>query len=301
MLILGLSKGIIAHSMDEIARQAKHAFQPPYVVTPTEEHKCTFMFLHGLGSNGQKFGKELLDTGYSSDSKSLTDIFPSAKFIFPTAKVRRSSAFRRATLTQWFDIASLEDPSYKRQNQGEGLTESARYLLNILQLESTTVGPQNLILGGISHGCAMAVCLLLCLEYPLAGFVGMSGWLPFQNDIREILEAKAGAEDDIFGHGEDEEEKCPVKDAIAFERELLGLHSLDSRKCSLSTPVFVGHGEADEKVKCSLGQSLTETLRAMDMDVTWRKYPDQGHWYKMPEEIDDIIEFLSIKAGWKLV
>jgi hypothetical protein len=39
----------------------------------------------------------------------------------------------------------------------------------------------------------------------------------------------------------------------------------------------------------------------MDMDVMWRKYPDQGHWYKMPEEIDDIIEFLSIKAGWKLV
>lgn len=33
------------------------------------------------------------------------------------------------------------------------------------------------------------------------------------------------------------------------------------------------------------------------MDVTWKVYEGFGHWYKMPDEIDDIVRFLQEKVG----
>ena len=56
------------------------------------------ILLHGLSSNGEKFGRELLETGKTSAGKTLVDLLPSARFIFPTAKWRRSSAFGRKKL-----------------------------------------------------------------------------------------------------------------------------------------------------------------------------------------------------------
>lgn len=33
------------------------------------------------------------------------------------------------------------------------------------------------------------------------------------------------------------------------------------------------------------------------MDVTWRAYSGFGHWYKVPDEIDDVVSFLKDKLG----
>jgi hypothetical protein len=32
------------------------------------------------------------------------------------------------------------------------------------------------------------------------------------------------------------------------------------------------------------------------MDVTWKIYESFGHWYKVPDEIDDILNFLREKT-----
>ncbi|KIW70475.1 hypothetical protein PV04_02742 [Phialophora macrospora] len=55
------------------------------------------------------------------------------------------------------------------------------------------------------------------------------------------------------------------------------------------------HGAEDPKIKCSLGKEAADTLQMLGMDVTWRCYPELGHWYKIPEEIDDIAEYLTGK------
>src|ERR1700761_8093080 len=122
-------------------------FPQPFVVNPTTSHTQTFILLHGLGSSGEKFGNEFLETGISSSGSRLTEIFPGAKFIFPTAKKRRSSAFRRAMINQWFDIASLDDVHFKKETQYVGLAESAQYLLRILEDEVQCVGKEHIILG----------------------------------------------------------------------------------------------------------------------------------------------------------
>jgi len=278
----------------------------PFVVQPSHKHTQTFILLHGLGSNGEKFGIEFLETCINSHAQKLTEVFPGARFIFPTAKKRRSSAFGRVAINQWFDIASLDDPSFKRETQYDGLADSTEHLLKIIKAELELIQPEQIILGGLSHGCAMALSLMLGLDVALGGGVGMSGWLPFQRDIADLLSSQLDLSneepDDVFDtseRGGESTNRDAVEDALLLQKEILSIECNDADKIRtcLSTPVFIGHGQADEKVKVSLGDDIVRTLRSLGMNVTWKKYQDQGHWYKIPDEIDDIVQFLEAKTS----
>lgn len=294
--------------MDKSQGPAPDAQLETFVVQPTSAHTHTIILLHGLGSNGEKFGTELLESGVSSAGMKLTEIYPGAKFVFPTAKKRRSSAFHRAKLNQWFDIASLDDPSHRRDVQLQGLAESALEIRGILNRELVTIPNSNIIFGGLSQGCAMSLSILLTLEFPLGGFVGMSGWLPFRRDIYDIINSNKTPDDegveDIFSFGGSEEEEVldPSVAAINFVRDLLCIDALDistlkNAQMSLTTPVFLAHGEDDEKIKVTLGQEAAQTLSSIGIQTTWKSYPGLGHWYKIPEEIDDILEFLQLRLA----
>jgi predicted esterase len=54
--------------------------------------------------------------------------------------------------------------------------------------------------------------------------------------------------------------------------------------------VFMGHGMGADKADVRLWEKAVGTLRALGMDVEWRMY-DVGHWYKAPDELDDIVTF----------
>lgn len=278
----------------------------PFVVAPKGDQIQSFILLHGLGSNGEKFGTGLLQTGCTSQGQKLQDVFPDAKFIFPTAKKRRSSAFRRATLNQWFDIASLPDPEYKKETQYQGLADSAAFIYTIIAHEVQQLGASNVILGGISHGCAMSLSVLLCLDHPLGGFIGMSGWLPFQRDLEEIMnshELTNEAEEDPFEQYERTDADAshvPILEALTFAHDNLSreVGSYKDLVSPLSTPVFIGHGDADEKVGIQLGIDLCRTLKLLDMDVSWKEYKDLGHWYEIPREIDDIVDFIMLQTSF---
>jgi len=72
-------------------------------------------------------------------------------------------------------------------------------------------------------------------------------------------------------------------------------NAINSPLCS--TPYFIGHGTADEKVSVSLRQQMRGTLTQLGLNVTWKEYEDQGHWYKVPDELDDIASFLRDGIG----
>ncbi|KFY34895.1 hypothetical protein V494_06387 [Pseudogymnoascus sp. VKM F-4513 (FW-928)] len=279
---------------------ASTANQPePFIVLPTSTHTHTLILLHGLGNNGEKFGTELLETGISSKGLTFVTAFPGTKFIFPNARKRRSSAFRRAVINQWFDIASVEDPAHRRDTQVEGLGESAEHVRSIIAAELETIPKENIVLGGLSQGCAMSLAVLLSLECPLGGYFGMSGWLPFREDIVDVV-APVGEEDDPFAdEGEDGEVLEPALMAVSLVRDILSVDSgaPSKERTSLTTPVLLCHGEDDEKVKCNLGKEASQCLFSLGMPVTWKCYPGLGHWYKIPDEIDDIFEFLEAKLS----
>ncbi|KAI1383884.1 phospholipase/carboxylesterase [Hypoxylon trugodes] len=289
-------------SEDRIARSDS----VPYVVEPTTTHSHTIILLHGISSNGEKFGKELLETGKTANGRTLLQLLPGARFIFPTAKRRRSSAFKRSVITQWFDIARLPDPEYRKQTQLKGLAESAAELEPLIRQETLRIPPQNVIIGGISNGCAMSLSMLLTLDHPLGGFIGMCGYLPYRTDIDEAIKDDSAdiEEDDPFAP-EDAEitPHDPGVKALVFERDLLCLTpSLNPSKdnTAQATPIFLGHGDIDEKKPPELGEAAAATMRTAGYDVTWKLYPGLGHWYKVPDEIDDIVDFIKTKVGWAI-
>ncbi|KAF2454108.1 Alpha/Beta hydrolase protein [Lineolata rhizophorae] len=221
---------------------------------------ATTILLHGLGSGGEKFWVEFLESGISSAGIAMVN--------------------------QWFNLASLENPVECTDLQIDGLGESARHVRSILSQEMEVVPPQNIILGGLSQGCAMAVFILLSLEFPIGGFVGMSGWLPFEKDLGEIVRL-GGAKD-----GETE-----TGHAVGLARDVLSIEennvtSLTHDHTCLETPTFLGHGEKDEKIKCKFREGAAKTLASLGLDVVWKSYAELGHWYGIPDEIDDILGFL---------
>ncbi|RGP71014.1 acyl- thioesterase [Fusarium sporotrichioides] len=279
----------------------------PYIVEPTGLHTHSLIFLHGLGSNGKKFGHELIETGISSGGKSLPDLLPGARFIFPTSKKSRSSAFRRARLTQWFNIASLDDPSYRNQTQLKGMEDSSREIFRLIDQEREKVPDKNIILGGISQGCAMGFICLLAMDFPIGGYVGMSSWLPFAAEIESLTddsddESFSDEDGNPFAVSDDEKDSGNVSAQVqAYARDLLCMETkVASNLGSLSTPVFLGHGKADEKIKPKLGEAACRILRSVGYDVHWKGYAGLGHWYKVPDEIDDILNFIREKVGWSL-
>ncbi|KAI1171375.1 phospholipase/carboxylesterase [Nemania sp. FL0916] len=295
------------------ARQTARPNEGTYTVEPTSKHVYTFILLHGLSSNGEKFGKELLETGKTSAGKTLPDLLPGARFIFPTAKRRRSSAFGRKKLTQWFDITRLPDPEYRKEVQLQGLAESAVEIREFLRREIEVAGipPANIVLGGLSQGFAMSLSVLLTLEYPLGCYFGISGYLPYQKDIEEAIRGEDASDDNMdddnpFAEpGDDSPPKDPAVRAFEFERDLICIDAPqnpveDRSQTAAATPIFLGHGDLDEKVPYQLGEAAARTMRAAGYNVEWKLYPGLGHWYRIPDEIDDIVEFIGKHVGWEL-
>lgn len=205
-------------------RQRKEGYPTPFTVNPiSPEHTHTFVVLHGRGSNGEKFGRELLD------SANLSARLPTAKFVFPTASKRRSTIFKKMPINQWFDNYSLDDPNQRTDLQVDGLMETAQFLRELIDTEARILndsagetGYRKVILGGLSQGCAAGIFTLLGggfgesgNERPVA-FFGMSGWLPFERQLNDMTNDKDEEEEYDQDHEEskrDEEDGTITEDS----------------------------------------------------------------------------------------
>lgn len=309
-------------------------YPAPLVIPPldNDQHTHTIILLHGRGSNGERFGHVFIESG-------IAKRLPTTKFIFPTARKRRSTVLKRIPINQWFDNYSLEDPNTRAELQLDGLQESSEFLRRLIDEEAKLLsndpavgdGYSRIVIGGLSQGCAASVFCLLG-GFPsaredgeskcLGGFIGMSGWLPFEGEIADLLkidegdQGAAGAEaeeddDDPFAHDTDCDDVPAHIQAVNHIRDILGMPSFQSEADGsenalgvpyLKTPVFVGHGSADPKVSVDLGRRMASILSdGFGMDVTWKAYEEFGHWYKVPDEIDDVLRFLKEKAGFPVV
>ena len=301
-------------------------------------HRQTFILLHGRGSSAAKFGPDLLATRIP-DFANLPDAFPHAKFIFPNASKRRARIFKRTPIHQWFDYWSLETPEKWEELQIDGLRETSEYIHGLVKNEVELVGADNVVLGGLSQGCAASlVALLLWDGEPLAGVVGMCGWLPYRKMmenafVKEKVDANAGEDEDgdIFSRSCDEDEededessrggnnetggslaaKGTVRESLPLlkaveclceELEVSGGPTIAPQPSELKVrqiPLFLGHGTSDEKVPIGLGRLAARCLKSMNFDVHWEEYPDLGHWYS-EAMLRDIIVFLQTHTAWKI-
>lgn len=342
-------------------QMSKHPYPVPLTIPAlAEEHTHTFILLHGRGSNAERFGREFLE------SANLQSRLPTVKFIFPTARKRRSTVLKKIPINQWFDNYSLEDPGQRTDLQVEGLSGTAEFLRGLIENEASILGEdghQRVVFGGLSQGCAAAIFTLLGgneageKRQAPGAFVGMSGWLPFEQQLRDILGcdprvedeaelesshfnaedgdspsdhpedeysedssddatedafsdtdcvndpfSRTTAEDDGFDPFSDGDDVPLAVEALNHVRDILDLAPLSKDQSYYQIPVFLGHGSADPKVSVNLGQEMVYLLSAgLGMDVTWKVYEGFGHWYKVPDEIDDILSFLKVKVNLPVV
>lgn len=179
---------------------------------------------------------------------------------------------------QWFDITSVQHPNEHLEVQQPGLKESVEMILDILkkEVELTEIPMDRIFLAGISQGCATAIHALLCSGVRLAGFVGLSGWLPYKDEIRHI---------------------SLYEDIRALAHLVRGSNDTSIPERALLTPVFLSHSEDDYVVPVTNSEILKEGLASLGMQVELKRYNDGGHWVNEPRGVDDMVAFLKERIG----
>ena len=160
-----------------------------YVVSPNAPHTHTVILLHGRDSEAEEFASEFFES-QGTDDRTLAQMFPTIKWVFPRSKTRQSARFETA-LCQWFDIWPIEEPQQQKDIQTAGLKESVSSILEAVLREASLVAPEKILLGGISQGSATAIHALLGCDAPLAGFIGLCTWLPFQAEVADSTHDRA--------------------------------------------------------------------------------------------------------------
>ena len=243
-----------------------------HTILPLVDHTHTVIFLHGRESTAEQFRQELFES-QASDGRFLADIFPQVRWVFPQSKIRLSARFGES-LSQWFDIWSTEDPQIERQMQLLGLRESVLFVRQVIEAELEIVPPSSVFLCGISQGCATAISTLMCHSQILGGFVGLCGWMPYEDEVRQSPDKLA---------------------ALQKIRARFGGDSLTTRQDlnALATPVFIAHSQDDNVVPLRNGVALSQALQELGMQVTWKEYDTGEHWINEPQGIDDLVGVMT--------
>ncbi|KAF3483653.1 uncharacterized protein GIQ15_02977 [Arthroderma uncinatum] len=283
-------------------------FPEPTIIPPRSKHTHTLILLHGRGGAGREFGAEIITTELSAPSpdNTLPKRFPGLKFIFPSAKTTYSSQWE-IYLPQWFDRGPIGSAAQKHNDLlYAGLRESTRYLTSLIDAEVELVGASNVVIGGLSQGCAQMFHVLLSYandeHRALGGLVGMSGWLPFKEEIAKLIpgsqteqQHEGGKED---GKLDKESRRSVALKAMNFVRvSVLDLPPVteEAAEAALSTPIWLAHGDMDSTVKPGLGEAASNTFERLGWDVTWMLYEELEHWFA-PFELEDMAIFLSTRA-----
>ncbi|TVY40220.1 Acyl-protein thioesterase [Lachnellula occidentalis] len=301
------------------AKNPAGQFPDPITISPHAEHLQTFIILHGRGSTAQKFAPPLLSTPSTSGEK-LQTAFPHAKLIFLTASRNRATIYKRSLIYQWFDHWHMAEPRKRQDLMRDGLRKSAEYVHGILEREIAEVGGENVVLWGLSQGCAASLIALLTWDgRPFAAMVGMCGYLPFANHVEDIVKGGSLEDgDDLFGEDEGDDDDDPFcksgdeDDSDGFQKDRSAKKDLPTQAVMFlrdeiemgdkagmvfrDVPVFMGHGTEDEKVPIEIGREAKTCLELLGADVQMVEYEGLGHWYS-DEMLGDIFGFLREKLS----
>ncbi|KAI1122168.1 lysophospholipase II [Nemania abortiva] len=255
-----------------MAGDTTYTVEPPAAV-----HIHTVIFLHGRDSSSKEFADEFFESEASQPTdqpRTLRDLFPSVRWVFPSAPILQSKRFG-TDMSQWFDMWSVENPAERPELQRPGLERSVEQILSIIKEQELLVPRERIFLGGISQGFATAIATFFTdTREGFAGLIGLCSWMPvtFRN-----------ADYQSFGTSENPQ-NSPDN---AQQRPPAVVES--NRK----TPIFLGHSADDDVVPIANGRELRDIVQSRRFQVEWREYEDGGHWINEPQGIDDIAHFMN--------
>ncbi len=149
-------------------------------VKPEFEHRCTIIWLHGLGDSGHGHAP------LASELKLAPEL--GVKFIFPHAPEQPVTVNGGAVMPAWYDILEMD---IGRKIDEDGIEESAKKISDLIKAEiENGIESKNILIAGFSQGGAVALHTALQSSHSLAGIICMSTYLGadsiFQSQHRPI-------------------------------------------------------------------------------------------------------------------
>nr|CAG8606927.1 14240_t:CDS:2 [Entrophospora candida] len=147
-------------------------------------HSATVIFLHGLGDSGHGWEPIAIEIGEKMEH---------VKFVLPNAPIRPITVNTGMKMPGWFDVTTLN------VDQINGVDEDVKKLIKD-EIDSGIVS-NRIVVGGFSQGTAIALATGITSEYPLAGIVGLCGFLRMEEKTIQ-MSTQANKNTPIFmAHG----------------------------------------------------------------------------------------------------
>ncbi|KAF2116673.1 acyl-protein thioesterase 1 [Lophiotrema nucula] len=179
--------------------------------------------------------------------------FEEVKFVFPNAPNIPITLNMGMRMPGWYDIKSLSDLASREEDE-TGIIRSRDYFHSLVDQEVADGIPANrVVVGGFSQGGAMSLISGVTYKEKLGGIFGLSCYLLLQSKLKEMI---------------------------------------PSESPNQSTPIFMGHGDADQVVAHKYGQLSADELKKHGYTVDFRTYADLPHSAD-PDEIDHLEGYLN--------
>jgi lysophospholipase II len=259
----------------------------------------------------------------------LPKLFPNIKWIFPTFNVWRSKKENELGMKKWFDMWNVEQPREREIVQRKGLRDSIKFICDLVKAEMKLVPPEQIILvgfgekalsyfglfhdilrrpchlskvslrekmltslltkGGVGQGGAVAAHALLAAGIKFGGFIGISTWMPFQQDMFELGHMLKSGLHEAISENLAEIWGIELPGALRRKWEVNLVPHL--RKVG-NVPVFLAHAIKDPAVNFSLGTSLGQCLTPFTTNAVFRMYDHDKHWPNDAAGMDDLARYI---------
>jgi phospholipase/carboxylesterase len=172
--------------------------------------RATIIVMHGLGADATDFAPFV-------DEIDLAPVGP-VRWVFPYAPQLPVTINGGYVMPAWYDI------HHDRGREDEAGLRRAQASIDALLAREAARGvpPARIVLGGFSQGCAMALLAGLRHASPLAGIVGLSGYLPLASTLAAERSAANQATPVFLAHGL-QDEMVALPRAAASRDALLAL------------------------------------------------------------------------------
>lgn len=179
--------------------------------------------------------------------------FEEVQFIFPSAPNIPITLNMGMRMPGWYDIKSLSTLQGREEDE-EGIVKSRDYFHSLIDQEIAKGIPANrIVIGGFSQGGAMSLLSGVTYKNQLGGIFGLSCYLLLQSKIKDMIP-----------------EDSPNQ----------------------NTPIFMGHGDADQVVAHKWGKASADELVKHGYKVDFRTYKGLVHSAD-DSEIDHLEAYLN--------
>ena len=138
------------HRMEDLQKERM------VVLHPSQEHKYSLIWLHGLGDSCHGFSDIFMDQRFNV-------VPPNCKVILPTAPERAVTCNGGMVMNSWYDIISMNRPTafeahLKNYSQSE-IQDSVQRVSALIDQEASLLNnrAERVFLGGFSQGCAVTL------------------------------------------------------------------------------------------------------------------------------------------------